>query len=69
MQIKFPNEAFKFFRNGNWDDRRLYTYKNEQNETAYFNLKTAQIWHWVRPGQQKLYMREILRNNDQISAL
>jgi len=67
MYLKGSGETqYRHFYNGQWDDRRLYMYKAPSQGTPYFNLKTAHIWHWVRSGAQTLYMREILRNNDQI---
>jgi len=63
MYLKASGESqFHHFYSGGWDDRRLYS----AGQFSYFSLKTAQIWHWVRPGQQTLYMREILRNGDQV---
>ena len=67
MYFKGPGEAqFRPFYDGHWDDRRLFTYTLPGSGPNYFNLKTAEIWHWARPGLPILYMRETLRNNDQI---
>ena len=67
MYLKAAGEAqYRRFYYGHWDDRRLYGDPTPGVPVSYFDLKTAQIWHWVRSGAQTLYMREILRNDDQI---
>lgn len=67
MYLKAAGEAdYRLFYYGHWDDRRLYGDPTPGAPVAYFDMKTAQIWHWVRAGAQTLYMREILRNDDQI---
>ena len=67
MSLRGPGETqFSFFRAGHWDDRRLYNYTLPGAQPAYLNLKTAEIWHWVRTGAQIHYLREILRNDDQV---
>lgn len=65
VYLKVPGDgAYRHLYYGQWDDRRLYNVPGAQ--PSYFSLQTASIWHWARVGLPVLYMREILRNDDQI---
>lgn len=66
MYLKGQGETnFRKYYDGHWDDRRFYVY-TVNSQTAYFLLGTSEVWRWVRPGEANVYLRETLRNNDQV---
>jgi len=67
MTMKLAHEAyFTFFQAGNWDDRRMYSYRYSDGSIAYLLIGPSEVWKWVRPGQPTVYLRETFRNGDQI---
>lgn len=67
MTLKRPeDDSFSFFEAGHWDDRRFYVYKLPDGSTAYFLLQPSEVWRWVRPNQANVYLRETLRNDEQV---
>ncbi len=69
MYLLASGEAqYRLFYQGHWDDRRLFYYTLPNGQPAYLNMFTSEIWHWVQSGNETLYVREILRNDDQIQV-
>ena len=67
MTLKGPSDGyFSFFQAGNWDDRRMYSYRNADNSYSYFLIGPSEVWKWVRPGQANVYLRETFRNGEQV---
>ena len=67
--LKAPGDAAaRIFRNGHWDDRRLYGYHLSDGSFNYLNLYPGNVWRWARASGVITNARETLRNNDQIQV-
>lgn len=69
MYIERAGEhGYSFFRSGNFDDRRLYTYKFSGGDGAHLNLYPGKKWKWMRSSGYNTMAKEIFRNDSQIQV-
>lgn len=62
------DNAPRFFRDGHWDDRRLFSYRLSDGTLNYFNLYPGKKWRWARASGFISDALETLRNEDEIQV-